>query len=213
MKLKWHGHSCFSLAFDGGATVVFDPFDESVGYPLCRVEADIALLSHDHFDHNHVQSLRGTPQVVRDGAPRELFGLRIRGVDAFHDEVGGAKRGKNVLFVVEGEGLAIAHLGDLGHMLSEEQIAALGAVDILLIPIGGTYTLDAQQATELVRAVRPRVAIAMHFKTLLCNLAIADEREFMRLTGAKYLPNQLEIKAETLSELPAVAALLCPSTR
>ena len=213
MRLKWHGHSCFSMTFEGGVAVVTDPFDRTVGYPLCRARADIALVSHDHFDHNHVQSLSGTPEVIRDGAPREILGLRIRGVDSFHDAEGGARRGKNVMFVVEGDGLRVAHLGDLGHPLDEKQIEALGAPDILLVPIGGTYTIATPEAVALIRAVKPHTAIAMHFKTVLCGFAVTDEREFVRLARAKYLPNALEITRETLGELPAAGVMLCPPAR
>lgn len=213
MKLKWYGHSCFSMAFDGGATVVTDPFDESVGYPLCRAHADIALSSHDHFDHNHTQSLGGSPTVIRDGAPRDLLGLRIYGVDSFHDDDGGRKRGNNVMFVVEGEGLRIAHLGDLGHFPDKAQISALGKPDILLVPIGGTYTISTEEAVRLIDALKPRTAVAMHFKTALCDFPITDEREFVRLTGAKYLPNEIEIAHEALEALPSAAVLACPPAR
>ncbi|NLF27891.1 MAG: MBL fold metallo-hydrolase, partial [Clostridiales bacterium] len=163
--------------------------------------------------HNHVQSLSGSPEVIRDGAPRELKGLRIYGVDSFHDDSGGSKRGKNVMFVVEGDGLRVAHLGDLGHPLDESQVALLGELDVLLVPIGGTYTITTPEAVELIRAVKPHTAIAMHFKTVLCGFAVTDEREFVRLARAKYLPNTLEITRETLGELPAAGVMLCPPAR
>lgn len=213
MKLKWYGHACFSMKFENGTTLVIDPFDDSVGYPLCRACADAVLLSHDHHDHNHVQSLLGNPPVIRDGAPRELDGLKIYGVNSFHDELQGEKRGENILFVIEGDGLRIAHLGDLGHIPSPEQYAALGKLDLMLIPIGGTYTLTAPEAAEVIRTAKPRTAIAMHFKTVLCGFPITDEQEFVRLMGAKYIPNELSITPEALKTLPESAVMICPPAR
>ena len=186
MKLKWYGHSCFALTYADGTAIVIDPFDDSVGYPLCDARADAVLCSHDHFDHNYVQSLRGKPQIVKDSAPRAVGGVKIRGLDCFHDDAQGARRGRNIAFILEGDGLRVAHLGDLGHMPTPE-------------------------AVEVIREVRPHTAIAMHFKTVLCNLPITDEQEFVRLTGAQYLPGELEITPETLQDLPSAAVPLCPS--
>ena len=170
MKLKWYGHSCFSLSYEGGPVLVTDPFDDSVGYPLCTATCDAVLISHDHYDHNYVQSLSGNPERIADTRSREMKnGVRIYGIDCFHDDAGGSKRGKNRIFVLEGEGLRIAHLGDLGHLLSAEQLKALGKIDILLIPIGGTYTITTPEAAELIDAIRPHTAIAMHFRTDACH--------------------------------------------
>ena len=211
MKLKWYGHSCFALTYADGTAIVIDPFDDSVGYPLCDARADAALCSHDHFDHNYVQSLQGAPQIVKDSAPRAVGGVKIRGLDCFHDDAQGARRGRNIAFILEGDGLRVAHLGDLGHMPTPEMYEALRGVDILLIPIGGTYTITTPEAVEVIREARPHTAIAMHFKTVLCNLPITDEQEFVRLTGAQYLPGELEITPETLRDLPSAAVPLCPS--
>ncbi|HIR07466.1 MAG TPA: MBL fold metallo-hydrolase, partial [Candidatus Pullichristensenella stercoripullorum] len=180
MKLKWYGHSCFALTYADGTAIVIDPFDASVGYPLCKARADAALCSHDHHDHNYVQSLQGEPRVIADSAPCTVGGVRIHGLDCFHDEVEGAKRGRNIIFILEGDGLRVAHLGDLGHMPTPEMYAALRGVDILLVPIGGTYTITTPEAAALIREVKPHTAIAMHFKTVLCTLPITDEGEFVR---------------------------------
>lgn len=212
MKLKWYGHSCFSISFSGGPVLVTDPFDETVGYPLCTARANYALTSHDHFDHNHVQSLAGNPLRIADSAPRDLEnGVRVYGIDCFHDEVEGAKRGKNVIFVVEGEGLRLAHLGDLGHMLTPRQLSLLGRIDVLLIPIGGTYTITTEEAVELIREIRPHTAVAMHFQNDACHFSVTDESEFVRLTNAQNLPAQeIEITPESLSRLPGALVLEYP---
>ena len=211
MKLKWYGHSCFALTYADGTAIVIDPFDDSVGYPLCKARADAALCSHGHFDHNYVQSLQSGPQVITDSAPRTVGGVKIHGLPCFHDDAQGAKRGNNIAFILEGDGLRIAHLGDLGHMPTPGMYEALRGVDIMLIPIGGTYTITTPEAVALIREARPHTAIAMHFKTVLCNLPITDEQEFVRMTGAKYLPGEVGITPQTLDTLPGAAVMLCPS--
>ncbi len=201
MKLKWYGHSCFGLTFANGTTLITDPFDDSVGYPLCTARADAALTSHDHFDHNHLASLTGDPVRIHTPGLHEVGGVKITGVAAFHDPEGGKLRGENVIFVVEGDGLKIVHLGDLGHMPNEEQLAAIQCADILLIPIGGTYTITTPQAVDLIAQAKPRCAVAMHFHNDFCQFPITDEKEFVRLTQAVEMPGELEITGETT--LPA----------
>ena len=193
MKLKWYGHSCFGLTFANGTAVVTDPFDETVGYPLCAARADIALLSHAHFDHNHVQSLAGNPQVIRTPGVHEAGGLRITGTPTFHDPEGGKLRGPNVIFSIEGDGLRIVHMGDIGHIPTDGQYAAIEGADVMLIPIGGTYTVTTPQAVEIIRRAKPRMAVAMHFSNDLCKMPIADASEFIRLTGAVEMPGEIEI--------------------
>ena len=164
MKLKWYGHSCFALTYADGTAIVIDPFDDSVGYPLCDARADAVLCSHDHFDHNTSSPCGASHRSSRTAPPRAVGGVKIRGLDCFHDDAQGARRGRNIAFILEGDGLRVAHLGDLGHMPTPEMYEALRGVDILLIPIGGTYTITTPEAVEVIREVRPHTAIAMHFK-------------------------------------------------
>ncbi len=207
MKLRYFGHSCFSMTFQDGTVLVTDPFDESVGYPLCRVRADAALTSHDHFDHNHVESLAGAPARVSGPGRRTVGGAEIEGIASFHDDARGAKRGNNTIFRVTGDGVRLAHLGDLGHMLSAQQLAELGPVDVLLVPVGGHFTIDTAQAVELVRAIRPRMAVAMHFKTPAINFPITDAGAFAEALGAAALPCEIEITPENLGALPGAAVM------
>ena len=185
MKLRWYGHSCFALASADGRTLVTDPFDESVGYPLPRIDADFVTVSHDHFDHNALSSLGRVGHVLSQPGDFRLDGLSGRAVSAFHDAEQGKKRGKNLLFLFEMDGLRVLHLGDLGHPLGPEQIASLGRVDLLLIPVGGFYTIDARQAFDLWRALRPQLCVPMHYKTPRIGFPIADESEFLALTGGR----------------------------
>lgn len=193
MLLKWNGHSCFSLTFSDGTTLVTDPFDDHVGYPLCEARADAALVSHGHGDHSYVQALKGEPKVFTEPGKYAFRGLKITGVPSFHDDAQGAKRGKNTIFVVEGEGLKIAHLGDLGHPLNGEQLRALQNLDLLLIPIGGFYTIDTPTAVAQIEALKPRCAVAMHFSNDFCPFPISDESEFVRLTKAERVGNAIEV--------------------
>ncbi len=153
MKLQWHGHSCFTVSHEGYA-VVLDPYrmDE---YPPLHLSANEVICSHEHFDHNARECVRVTPAV----SP-----FCITTLDAFHDEVQGAKRGKNQITVLSCDGFRIAHCGDLGHALSPEQIETLRGVDVLLLPVGGVYTIDAKEAKALCDALAPRYIVPMHYR-------------------------------------------------
>lgn len=205
MKLKWYGHSCFGMTFDNGTTLITDPFDDTVGYPLCTARADAVLSSHDHFDHNHIQSVAGNPIMINTPGVHEIGGVRVTGTASFHDPEQGALRGPNVIFTVEAEGLRIVHIGDLGHMPNDEQLAAMRGADVLLLPIGGTYTITTPQAVEIIAQAQPRMAVAMHFKNAHCGFPITDEAEFVRLTHAVTLPNEVAITPETV--LPSAAVM------
>ena len=207
MKLKYFGHSCFSLRFESGPALITDPFDESVGYPLCTESCDAALVSHDHFDHNHTQSLTGPFQTISAAGDYEIGGARIRAMEYFHDEKRGALRGKNLIFRVECEGLSVAHLGDLGHLPDAQQRAFLSDLDLLLLPIGGTYTIDTPEAEALLRLIRPRRAVAMHYRTEACGFNIRSCADFARDTNAAPMPREIEITRDNLMTLPGVMIL------
>lgn len=200
MKLKWHGHACFELTLDNGLTIVTDPFDETVGYPQCTVRADVALTSHGHFDHNCTSALRGNPRVIDRAGDWAISGAAISGVHSYHDPEKGTLRGENIIFCVEADGVRIVHLGDLGHMPeTDAQKDIIRNCDVLLIPVGGTYTITAQQAAELIKTYAPKAAVAMHYQNVYCKFNIAACDEFVNLTGAKFLPNAIEIKPGSLS--------------
>lgn len=205
MKLQWFGHSCFGLTFSDGTRLITDPFDDSVGYPMCTAEADAVLSSHDHFDHNHIESISGNPVMINTEGVHHVGDATITGIHSFHDPEHGALRGENIIFRIEADGLAIVHLGDLGHMPDEAQLASISNADILLIPIGGHFTITTEQAVEIIRQAKPRCAVAMHFSNQYCHFPVTDEKQFVALTQARELPNTIEVTPETV--LPATAVM------
>ena len=166
MLIQHIGHAEFLITLESGFRIVTDPYDASTGYPVRKIEADGVLVSHHHHDHDAVENVSGQPQII-DYAGVHTFapGIQVTALTADHDDAGGSKRGKTLLFLLEAEGLRVAHLGDLGCLLDADQLEALGAVDILMIPVGGYFTIDAAQALEVVRQLNPRVVIPMHYRT------------------------------------------------
>jgi L-ascorbate metabolism protein UlaG (beta-lactamase superfamily) len=208
VRIKWLGHACFLIETADGTRIVTDPFNEEVGYPLPAVEAEIVTVSHQHFDHNAVAVVRGRPHVVQEPGEHRLGTITIKGVSTFHDAEQGAKRGANVVFVIEADGLRICHLGDLGHLLNEEQLRRIGRVDVLLVPVGGTFTIDAGQAAETVAALRPRIAVPMHYKTDYINFPITGLEDFSRLFERVSTCDTLEV---TAARLPAATEIVVVS--
>ncbi len=198
MKISWLGHSCFKIEDDSGKVVVTDPFDESVGYPLPRIRADVVVVSHDHHDHNNVKVLEGDPKVIRGSGKQTAAGIEFEGIATYHDEKGGKLRGKNTIFCFEIDGVRVCHLGDLGHQLGEKETAALGPVDVLMIPVGGTFTLDAGGAKKVLGQIRPRIAIPMHFKTAAVHLQGRIRRPVPLGPEGREAGTYLEVSKETL---------------
>jgi L-ascorbate metabolism protein UlaG (beta-lactamase superfamily) len=162
MEITYLGHSSFKLR-GKQKTVVTDPYGEKVGKFPRDIEADLVTVSHDHFDHNAVEKLKNKPFVINGPGEYEVGDVSVIGVSVFHDEKGGEERGRNTIFVIELDGLRVAHLGDLGHKLNDGQLEDMGAIDVVLIPVGGKYTIDAKTAKEVVGQIDPWVVIPMHY--------------------------------------------------
>ena len=165
MDIFYSGHSSFRLK-GKTATVVTDPFDSKmVGLKYPSTEADIVTISHDHEDHNKLDLVKGDPKLIVGPGEYEIKEITILGFPSYHDSKKGEERGKNTIFVFEIDGVRICHLGDLGERISETLIEALGEIDVLLIPVGGTYTIGSKEAAELVREIEPSFVLPMHFLT------------------------------------------------
>ena len=166
MLVRHIGHAEFLLETEGGTRIVTDPYDAGCGYPVQPVEAEVVLVSHHHHDHDAVDNLKGEPMVIdQAGEYSPAAGIRITVVKGYHDDAQGAKRGETLLFLIEADGLKIVHLGDLGEMLNDEQIRILKEPDILMIPVGGFYTIDGGQAREIAQRLNSKVILPMHYKT------------------------------------------------
>ncbi len=182
MKIKWLGHSCFLVISKSGVRIITDPYavGGGINYPPLEETADIVVVSHGHDDHSNVSAVRGTPEVVRGDGTKTAKGIQFRGIASYHDDSQGEQRGPNTVFCFNVDGLKLCHLGDLGHALSPEQIAEIGAVDILFVPVGGFYTIDASIASQVCDQLKPKVVIPMHFKTPKCAYPIAGVEDFLK---------------------------------
>ena len=189
MNIQYYGHSCFKIITKpmgrGGndVTIFLDPFNKSIGLRPPQGTADLVLVSHDHDDHNNIQAIKGDPYSIDIPGEYSVKGVSITGVASFHDEEKGAERGLNTIYILESEELKVCHLGDLGDELKEEQLEKISGVDILMVPIGGKYTLDAKKAITLIKKIEPAIIIPMHYKVDGLTMDIADEKEFCAKLG------------------------------
>lgn len=169
MDITYLGHSSFKLR-GKTATVVTDPYDRTVGFGFPRIAADVVTISHEHADHNQAVAVGGTarrptPFVIRAPGEYEVSGVSVFGVPTFHDSNAGEERGKNTVYVIHVDDLSLVHLGDLGHRLSDRHIEEIGGVDILLVPVGGVYTIGPKEAIEVIGQLQPSLVIPMHYRT------------------------------------------------
>ena len=180
MKIKCYGHSCFELQLNDGIKVITDPFDESVGYEVPGLECDIVTVSHEHHDHNNLYAVNGDYILINNTGNYEAKGIAIEGILTYHDDDMGRKRGKNIVYKYTIDGMTLCHLGDLGHILEVEQLEKLKGLDVLLIPVGGIYTINSIQAAELVKQLSPKVIIPMHYKTEKLKFDLEPVDNFVR---------------------------------
>lgn len=203
MKIEYLGHSCFKLTESTGTSVVCDPYDPSVGYDIPEVSADAVTVSHHHYDHDNVKAVGGNPAVIDGECSYDLPGVEINAIKSFHDGTRGKKRGDNLIFKFRMDGIDICHLGDLGEACSSELIDVLLPVNVLLIPVGGTYTIDAEMAKEYVDRIMPDIVIPMHYRTKDCKLDIDKVDEFLKLFDSECIEeidgNSIELSRIDLS--------------
>lgn len=217
MDISYLGHSAFKLR-GKEATVVTDPFDKkTVGFTMPQVSADVITVSHSHSDHNAVSQVSGTarrrdPYVITAPGEYEASGIGVFGWGSFHDASQGNDRGKNTIYSIIVDGVRIVHLGDLGEVVNESQVDGLGAVDVLLLPVGGIFTIDAKQAMTVIEKLAPSIVIPMHYKTADHGpdfATMAPVNEFMQLMGVSDLEpvDKLKVTAESLPEQATVVLM------
>lgn len=164
MQIRWLGHASFLVNSPSGR-ILTDPFDRKLGYPEFREPVDIVTVSHQHWDHNAIHVMSGNPTIISEPGEYQVGDVLIQGFTSFHDKVQGQQRGKNTIFKIITAGLHIVHLGDLGHILTDQQITRIGHVDILMLPVGGIFTVDAKEAFQVMEQLQPLITIPMHYKT------------------------------------------------
>jgi L-ascorbate metabolism protein UlaG (beta-lactamase superfamily) len=206
LKIRWHGHACFEITNE--ITLVTDPHDgKSIGIPAPNVAGDIILVSHDHYDHNKVKSVeKDSSKVITDVRKRTVLDVQINGYESFHDECCGDKRGTNIIYKFVYDDITFCHLGDLGHELDDKAVHQIGEIDILFIPIGGTYTIDAEQAWNIIHMIKPKIIIPIHYKIEGLSLPIADIDMFLERSTYKTLKvgNEIDIEKEEIPKEPEI---------
>jgi len=209
MKIKWLGHASFLITSDTKTKIITDPYATGGGLSYGEITelADIVTVSHEHADHNNVTAVKGKPEVVRETGINRVKGIEFKGIASHHDETGGRQRGNNIMFCFEVDGIEVCHLGDLGHQLSDKQAVDLGDIDILLIPVGGYYTIDAKVATQVCDQLKPKVIIPMHFKNSKCSFPITGVDEFLKGKEGVQKLNASEVEFKQV-ELPATTQII-----
>jgi len=206
MKLRWLGHSCFLMTADDGTRLITDPYDvKSYGgtltyKDLSGTKADIITVSHmTHPDHNHCDAIVGEKHIVKKAGDHTIGNIGIFGVTSFHDMAKGSERGLNIIFIITMDGIRICHLGDLGHVLTEGNARGMGQVDVLLVPVGGAYTIDSGQADAVIAIVKPNIVVPMHYKTDRCGFPIDPVGPFLaEKQNVKQCPAEVTITKSTL---------------
>ena len=201
MKIKWYGHAAFLITSDQGVKIITDPYESGafggqLTYGQIKDQADIAIISHDHADHNDPKSLPGSPEIVKGSGSKTVKGIPIKGISTYHDSSKGSERGDNTIFILSVDGMKVCHLGDLGHILSEKELAEIGPVDLLLIPVGGYFTIDPKEAARVAEQIKPKILIPMHFKTKKCGFPIAPVEDFLKGKSNSKRPKSSEVAFE-----------------
>ncbi len=184
MQIKFIGHSCFLLTSEDGTRILTDPYehaayDGAVKYRPVDEEAEIVLVTHGHPDHNYTADVRGEPEIISSIGAQTVAGIDIMGVPSFHDTSKGSERGSNIIFKAVIDGISVCHLGDLGHIISEETAGRIKPVDVLFMPVGGFFTIGKEESDSIIQALEPDLVIPMHFKTAGADFPIAPVDDFL----------------------------------
>lgn len=211
MKIKYLGHASFLITSDKGVKIITDPykpgcFNNGIRYSPINEPSDIVTISHEHDDHNETK-IQGNPVFVRGAGKKNIKDVTITGIDVYHDESQGKERGKNTIFNMSIDEMNIVHLGDIGHALSTADVQKIGNVDVLLVPVGGYFTVDAKLADDIIKTLKPKVIIPMHFKTSKCGFPIAPVDDFTRNKAYKKVDGEIAIEKGGLPPNPTIYVL------
>ena len=217
MHIIWQGQSCFQILAARGkgeqVSVVIDPFSEDLGIKEPKLAADILLITHEHKDHNNKKSVSGNPFLVASPGEYEVKETFIQGISSFHDQKEGKERGINTIYTVEAEGMRLCHLGDLGQKeLTPEQLERIGDIDVLMIPVGGNYTIGSEEATKIISQIEPRIVIPMHYDLPKLKVKLEGVEKFLKAMGVKSLEPlpKFSVKKKDLPEEETKVVLLKP---
>jgi L-ascorbate metabolism protein UlaG (beta-lactamase superfamily) len=217
MNIVWHGHAFFQImtarSKEEKLTLAIDPFSEEVGLKAPSVEADILLVSHDHYDHNNLKAIKGRPFLIQGPGEYEIKEVFIQGIAAYHDKSQGKERGRVTIYTIETEGARLCHLGDFGQKeLTSEQIEKIGDCDILMIPVGGVYTISGPEAAKIISQIEPKIVIPMHYQLPKLKLKLESLDKFLKAMGQKgTLPQpKLSLKAKDLPQEETKIIVLKP---
>ncbi len=204
-KIYWAGQSCFQISVsnsrDHEANIVIDPFDEETGLKTPSFSADILLVTHDHHDHNNVKAVKGESFLIGGPGEYEVKGVFIQGIPSFHDDVNGEERGQNTIYVIEAEEMRFCHLGDLGQkQLTDEQLEKIDSVDVLMIPVGGEYTIDSSSAQKIISQIEPRIVIPIHYNLPKLKMKLDEVSKFLKTMGKPSIApvDKLTVKTSTM---------------
>jgi len=208
MNIVWHGQSFFEIGVknrkEGETKIIIDPFDaDFVGLKFSKTEGDVVLISHNHKDHSNAKGVGGSPFIIDTPGEYEIKDVFIKGIPAFHDNSNGKERGSVIMFTIKAEEMKIGFLSDLGQKeLSSDQIDDLGNIDILFIPIGGTYTIGAKDATEIISQIEPGIVIPMHYKIPGLKTDVEDVSKFLKEMGSEAIEPLTKLKVSP-KDLPS----------
>mgnify|MGYP001140503062 CR=1 FL=1 len=211
MTIIWHGQSCFQITATRNkgeqVSILIDPFSDEIGLKFPKLTADILLITHNHYDHNNIKAVsapttNSQPFLISGSGEYEIKNVSIEGIHSWHDTSEGEEQGGNTVYIIEAEDLKLCHLGDFGQKeLTEEQLEKIGEVDILMIPIGGIYTISAKEAVKVMSQLEPKVIIPMHYQIPKLKIKLDGLDKFLKMLGIKSITpeNKLSIKKKDIS--------------
>lgn len=202
MVITWYGHACFKIQ-SGDTVLAVDPFVKDIGLTPPRFRADLVMVTHSHLDHNNPSAIAGEPFLITGPGEYEVKGVNIAGIETFHDTNRGAERGLNTIYKITMEGINILHMGDFGEeKMREETLEEIGDVDVLMIPVGGIYTIDGETAQKIVRQIEPAIVIPMHYKIPGLKYPLATAEQFLKGMGASKAEavDRLTVKKKDIGE-------------